>query len=40
MAESLKQANPNLQNRRVLLILLGVLITLIAITVITVLVKN
>jgi len=36
----MKQIDLNLQNRRVVLILLGVLITLIAITVITVLVKN
>jgi hypothetical protein len=40
MAETMNQADPNLQNRRVLLILLGVLLTLIVITVITVLVKN
>jgi hypothetical protein len=40
MAETMKQADLNVQNRRVLLIVLGVLITLIAITVITVLVKN
>ena len=40
MAETMKQADLNVQNRRVLLIVLGVLITLIAITVITVLVRN
>ncbi len=40
MAEPMKQVDLNAQNRRVLLIVLGVLITLIAITVITVLVRN
>jgi len=40
MAESMKQVDFNLQNRRLLLILLGVLAALIAITVITVIVRN
>jgi len=40
MAESMKQVDLNLQNRRLLLILLGVLVALIAITVVTVIVRN
>lgn len=35
-----KEANLQFQNRRTLMILLGVLVTLIIITVVTVLVKN
>jgi hypothetical protein len=40
MAEAMNRVNHNVQNRRVLLILLGVLTALIVVTVITVLVKN